>query len=82
MLFAIFSTVVIFLNMYLTASLTCTSYPDRSDYDYLRSVIPILEHILILSHFSAPPYSLGYAERFFLRHFLRILAKQKGHRFQ
>lgn len=27
MLFAIFSTVVIFLNMYLTASLTCTSYP-------------------------------------------------------
>lgn len=35
MLFAIFSTVVIFLNMYLTASLTCTLYPDRSDYDYL-----------------------------------------------
>ena len=35
MLFAIFSTVVIFLNMYLTASLTCTSYPERSEYDYL-----------------------------------------------
>ena len=35
MLFAIFSTVVIFLNMYLTASLTYTSYSDRSDYDYL-----------------------------------------------
>ena len=35
MLFAIFSTFVIFMIMYLTASLTCTSYPDRSDYDYL-----------------------------------------------